>query len=120
MTVKDGLDAEKVVVKFLEKNGYLILRVNYRVKGGEIDIIVMDKAVIVAIEVKFRKSSVYGFASEQFSYYKRLGMTRAISQFVKNNSVKCDYARFDLVALQTTKTGRLKLTHYKGVHGLEV
>lgn len=79
-----GCFGEKVTAYFLEKKGYKILRRNFTVKGGEIDIIAEKDGIIAFVEVKTRTPDplVNGFeavtkskkrliikASEEYSYW---------------------------------------------------
>ncbi|MCH5193086.1 MAG: YraN family protein [Oscillospiraceae bacterium] len=45
---------EKAVAYYLEKKGYRILKRNFTVKGGEIDIIASKDGIIAFVEVKTR------------------------------------------------------------------
>lgn len=49
-----GYYAEGFVCSSLEKDGYEIIRRNYRVRGGEIDIIAVKDIYICFVEVKYR------------------------------------------------------------------
>lgn len=49
-----GYFGEKVVAYYLEKKGYRILRRNFCIKGGEIDVIAEKNGVIAFVEVKTR------------------------------------------------------------------
>ena len=49
-----GYFGEKVVAYYLEKKGYTILKRNFCIKGGEIDIIAQKDDVIAFVEVKTR------------------------------------------------------------------
>ena len=49
-----GSAGEKIAALYLEKKGYKILRRNFRVKGGEIDIIAENDDIISFVEVKSR------------------------------------------------------------------
>ena len=48
-----GDNGEDVACEFLKKQGYKILSRNYRIRGGEIDIIAQDKEYLVFVEVNF-------------------------------------------------------------------
>lgn len=58
-----GKIGEDAVCFYLEKRGYFIAARNYRIKGGEIDIIAENGDYIAFVEVKTRKpdSLVSGF-----------------------------------------------------------
>lgn len=49
-----GYFGERVTAYYLEKKGYRILKRNFAVKGGEIDIIAEKDGIIVFAEVKTR------------------------------------------------------------------
>lgn len=50
-----GKIGEDFVCAYLEKSGYTIVSRNYRIKGGEIDIIAENGDYIAFVEVKTRK-----------------------------------------------------------------
>ena len=58
-----GRLGEEFVAKYLEEHGYRIAARNYRIRGGEIDIIAENGSYIAFVEVKSRKpgSLVSGF-----------------------------------------------------------
>jgi len=49
-----GRFGENAVAYYLERKGYKILKRNYRIKGGELDIIAEKDGVIAFVEVKTR------------------------------------------------------------------
>lgn len=69
-TVSVGNAGEKWACDFLKKNGYKILERNYRIRGGEIDIVAKDKDTLVFIEVKTRYSHEYGLPVESMTPWK--------------------------------------------------
>ena len=66
-----GKKGEKLVVEYLKKHGYKILKTNYRTPFGEADIIAADGDEIVFIEVKTRTSDRYGTPAEAVVKKKR-------------------------------------------------
>lgn len=71
MTTKTvGNKGEDMACVFLEIKGFQILKRNFLIRGGEIDIIAMDQDVMVFIEVKTRYSSEYGLAIEAITPWK--------------------------------------------------
>lgn len=50
-----GVKGEQAAMEFLMKKGFTILEENYRVQGGEIDLIAVENDKIHFIEVKTRK-----------------------------------------------------------------
>lgn len=67
---KTGNQGEELACKYLKKLGYKILKRNYRIRGGEIDIVCKDKDYLVFVEVKTRYSHEYGSPSESITAWK--------------------------------------------------
>lgn len=65
---------EKVTAYYLEKKGYTILKRNFRIKGGEIDIIAEKDGIIAFTEVKTRAPDplVNGFEAVTEAKKKRI------------------------------------------------
>ena len=71
-----GKKGEKLATDYLKKQGYKILKRNYKTPFGEADIIAQDKDEVVFVEVKTRIGDKYGTPREavtktkQQRYYK--------------------------------------------------
>lgn len=61
---------ENIACKYLKNMGYKILERNYRIRGGEIDIVAKDKDTLVFVEVKTRYSHEYGLPEESITPWK--------------------------------------------------
>lgn len=69
-TVTTGNKGEDLACQYLQKQGYKILKRNYRIRGGEIDIVAKDKDYLVFVEVKTRYSHEYGLPVESITPWK--------------------------------------------------
>ena len=69
-TTVTGNYGEDLAAKFLIKQGYKIVERNYRIRGGEIDIVAMDGNTLVFVEVKARWSHEYGLPAESMTPWK--------------------------------------------------
>lgn len=69
-TQQTGNYGEDLACEYLKKQGYKILERNYRIRGGEIDIVAMDGNTLVFVEVKARWSHEYGPPSESMTPWK--------------------------------------------------
>lgn len=69
-TIDSGKSGEELACEYLKEQGYKILERNYRIRGGEIDIVAKDGEYLVFIEVKTRWSHEYGLPAEAMSSWK--------------------------------------------------
>lgn len=69
-TTNIGNQGEDLACKYLQKHGYKILERNYRIRGGEIDIVAQDGEYLVFVEVKTRYSYEYGLPVESMTSWK--------------------------------------------------
>ena len=83
-------------------------------RGGEIDIIALDKRQIVFVEVKSRTSGVRGFARESLSPQKLLRFKRSGGIWAHLHSISEGGYRYDFIALQRGRES-WKLEHYKNI-----
>jgi putative endonuclease len=97
--IATGKEGEKIAAAFLKKNGYRITEVNYRCPVGEIDIVAMDKDVLVFVEVKTRKSSALGYPEQAVGVKKQRKMSQLALWYIKEKKIKDISARFDVVAI---------------------
>lgn len=67
---KIGSKGEEIACKYLQKQGYKILERNYRIRGGEIDIVAKEGDSLVFIEVKTRWSHDFGLPVESMTSWK--------------------------------------------------
>lgn len=65
-----GKYGEDLAVTFLKKQGYVILDRNFRIRGGEIDIIAIDRNVLAYVEVKTRSTHQFGSPQESVTHSK--------------------------------------------------
>jgi putative endonuclease len=107
-----GRAGEKEAALFLSRNGYKILRKNYRIPAGEIDIIASDGGIICFVEVKARHSKKCGFPQEAVSRLKQRQISRVAVCYLKENSLLQRKARFDVVSVL--------VEHGKEIHDIRV
>jgi putative endonuclease len=103
-----GKQGEEAAVTFLRKNGYKLLRRNFRTKMGEVDIIALDRDVYCFIEVKTRDSLRFGAPAEAVSSFKQRQIAKAALAFLKENNLLDQKARFDVVSVTCSSEGHAK------------
>ena len=91
-TKQIGEFGERAAGKYLADGGYRILRYNFRLKMGEIDIIAEKDGCIVFVEVKTRKNNSFGEPSEYVNRNKQMRIRKAAACYmdIMNNDVRFD------------------------------
>ncbi len=100
--LETGFSGEKVAADFLKKQGYKILKTNFRSKFGEIDIIAQDKDTVVYIEVKTRSSNQFGLPEEAVGFRKLEHLQKTAAFFRSLNPNLPEGERVDVVAIETS------------------
>ena len=95
-----GKKGEDIAVSYLkERQGYRILRRNYRCVLGEMDIIAKDRDVLSFVEVKTRGSARFGIPQESVNKKKQHKLSKVALEFINRYKVHHAKARFDVVAV---------------------
>ena len=96
-TVTIGNFGEDAAARYLEKNGYKVVARNYKPKIAEIDIIAYNReGVLCFVEVKTRKTSLFGYACEAVDFKKQRKITQGALSYIKANNIDCEI-RFDVI-----------------------
>ncbi|MDP1980119.1 YraN family protein [Undibacterium sp.] len=104
---RTGDDAESQALVYLQKAGLKLIQQNFLCKGGEIDLIMQDGAVMVFVEVRKRSSMLFGGAIASVTPAKQRRMVHAAQVYLltKKTQPAC---RFDLVAIDGAEINWLK------------
>jgi putative endonuclease len=93
-----GAWAEELAAAHLERAGLKVLARNYRIRGGEIDLIAQDAAgTTVFLEVKQRGSDSHGAVGEYITPRKAELVRRAALHYLGRDDLPC---RFDAVLIE--------------------
>ena len=94
-----GREGEKIAERYLKKKGYKLVERNYRCLSGEVDLIVLDRRVIVFVEVKTRSDDRFGTPFEAVEARKQQKMIRAAQFFLHAKGLQQREARFDVIGI---------------------
>ena len=98
-----GSFTEAAAVSYLSKNGYTILKKNYRFsRYGEVDIIAEKDDYVCFIEVKSRKNDAFGTPAEAVTQYKKNKIAFIAGQYLAVNKIPEKTARFDVIEIYLT------------------
>ena len=117
MRAKDvlGQRGEQAAADYLESRGLRILDRNWRSADGEIDIVAVERQVLVVCEVKTRTSTRYGAPLEAVSRAKRARLRRLAVQWLNAHGIRFDEVRIDVIGLLYEGTGGFTIEHIRGV-----
>jgi putative endonuclease len=117
MRAKDmvGRSGEQAAAEYLESVGLRILDRNWRCAEGEIDIVAVERHVLVVCEVKARTGTRYGSPLEAVGRAKRARLRRLAVGWINAHGVRFDQVRIDVVGLVYEGTGGFTIEHIRGV-----
>ncbi len=97
---RQGNKAEEQVTEYLKEKGYKILTRNFACKMGEIDIIAQDKQnTIVFVEVKQRKTNLFGGGLAAVNKAKQRRITLTAVAYIKKTKINYAALRFDIITV---------------------
>ncbi|MDF2571085.1 MAG: hypothetical protein K0R55_2689 [Sporomusa sp.] len=95
--IEIGDRGEQSAAAYLSKRGYIIIATKFRAKTGEIDIIAQDKGCLVFVEVKTRRSTIYGLPAEAVNFRKQQKIINTALCFLNQRGLTDVVCRFDIL-----------------------
>ena len=124
-----GRLGEDKAAEFLLKNGYKILARNYRIRGGEVDIVAFRRGVLAFVEVKTRTGEAFGTPAQAVDEEKIKRFLKArkdlTDHYLKNGKIQVKHTFFtlnrrvfslrnDIIEVYAFKNGEIKsINHIK-------
>ncbi|QAR31922.1 YraN family protein [Geovibrio thiophilus] len=102
MRILKGKSGEDKAAVFLKKNGYSVVKRNYRAKTGEIDIIAEKNGTLVFVEVKTRSSDAFGEGYQSVTHAKQEKIIRTAEFYLMENNPE-KLCRFDVISIDNDK-----------------
>ncbi len=96
----DGKRAEALAASWLERRGLNVLARNFRVRGGEIDLVCRDGRTLVFVEVRLRRSGDFGGAAASITTSKRKRLVLAAQHYLLRNAPDA-ICRFDAILMDS-------------------
>ena len=117
MSREIGKIGEFYAKKFLLNKNYKFLRSNYYSRFGEIDLIFLDNQELVFVEVKARKSDLFGDGLESITFSKKSKIIKTSLYFLNSASKKKFRSwRIDLISVKLDHRNKLSsITHLKNI-----
>jgi putative endonuclease len=101
-----GRRGERAAVKYLKRQGYIILHRGYRILGGELDIVAVDGRTVVFVEVKTRTTHDAGHPAEAVDQNKQRQLAQIALAYLRRYQLLDCAARFDVIAVTWPATNK--------------
>lgn len=103
---KVGQQKEQQAAAWLQKNAINVIAQNFRCKGGEIDLIGLDADhTLIFFEVKYRRNSSFGSASEFVTPQKQQRLVHCAQTYLQKHPKYQAYSmRFDVLSFEASQT----------------
>ena len=110
-----GKWGEDLAIAYLQEKDYTIIERDWKSGRRDIDIIAKDEAgTIVFVEVKTRRSRVFGEPEEAIDHRKMQSLQQAINHYIKFRRINSE-VRFDIVSIVGTMDSDPEINHIKDV-----
>ncbi len=122
-----GRAGEAAALAHLEQAGLQLVLRNFRCKGGEIDLVMLERrsmtrapgATLVLVEVRYRSSERFGGAAASVDWRKQRRLANAAQYLLlKHRELRRYPARFDVVAISPSATDSNKIDWIKSAFTL--
>jgi putative endonuclease len=100
-----GDAGEDAVASWYIAAGFSVLDRNWRVRGGEIDVIARRGTTLVFCEVKTRRSDRFGTPAEAVTAQKQARIRGVAREWLAAHRVRADLLRFDVAAVRPNGRG---------------
>ncbi len=111
----EGDEGERLAAEFLSKKGYKIIERNFRIRGGEIDIIAIHDNTLVFIEVKTRSSNKFGTPLESITPWKLKALIRTAQFYKIKHKNLPEGMRVDAVTVEYDYSGKPLIEHVENI-----
>lgn len=102
-----GQAGEEEALTYLKQQGLKLLQRNFRCKGGEIDLIMQERDVVVFVEVRKRADMRYGGAAASITFAKKKRLILAARRYLQSYRT-LPACRFDVIAIDGSELSWLK------------
>ncbi|MCR9192361.1 MAG: YraN family protein [Gammaproteobacteria bacterium] len=101
MSILEGAKSEAMARDYLLRQGLQWRESNYRSRMGEIDLIMQDATHVIFVEVRARRSAVFGGALASITHAKRQKLLKTAMCYLQQHRLYDSHAsRFDVLTLQ--------------------
>ena len=100
-----GTRGEDAVARWYGERGYIVASRNWRVREGELDLVLQRGLTLVFCEVKTRRGDAYGTPFEAVTIRKQRRIRTLAVRWLSSHRVRAKELRFDVAAVRQRATG---------------
>ena len=104
--VNKGVEAENLAAEYLTQHGLKVVERNYRVRGGEIDLVCEEGRAFVFVEVRLRSNQNFGGAAASITHSKQQRLILAARHWLLQHGDR--NCRFDCVLMDAAEASRIE------------
>ena len=93
-----GLESEKLAATYFVDKGLKLVAQNYHCRFGEIDLVMLDAATLVFVEVRLRTSHFFGDAAASITPQKQRKIQLTAQHYLQQYSL-LPACRFDVILM---------------------
>ena len=108
-----GARGERLAAEHYRRQGGRCLAMNWRHGRDELDLVVLEGAVLVFVEVKTRTAERGGEGYWAVNRRKKKALRRVAGAWIRQIGGKC-HTRFDVVEVLVCKEGTVRLLQHRG------
>jgi putative endonuclease len=94
-----GTRGEEAVARWYEERGYVVASRNWRVREGELDLVLQRGRTLVFCEVKTRRGDAFGTPFEAVTMTKQRRIRTLAVRWLSEHRVRSKELRFDVAAV---------------------
>ncbi len=114
----EGNSGEDIAAEYLKDNGFAIIERNFRIRGGEIDIIATKNNILIFVEVKTRTSTQFGTGFEAITPWKLTALIKSAQFYKVTHKNLPEEMRIDAISVLLASDNSLKnLEHMENITG---
>ena len=95
-----GTNGEDAVAQWYEERGYTVASRNWRVREGELDLVLQRGRTLVFCEVKTRRGDAFGTPFEAVTVTKQRRLRTLAIRWLAEHRVRAPELRFDVAAVR--------------------
>lgn len=101
-----GRRGEELARRYFQKNGFIVVDHNFRLRWGEIDLVLRKDKAFRFVEVKFRRNIDYGLPEEAVVKNKQKRIKNVALYWLKRRHLPLDTeVHFDILAITEGQNG---------------